>query len=292
MSGRTGSGEIEDILTSIRRLVSEDLRPAPRPKIVSKMVVEDKLILTPALRVVSSRPARLAPADPTEAAAPARPPSAPLPRLHLGAELEIPPATPDVVSTLSQAVDRQTGLDWDSETGDPEPDITSLDWSSFTFARRSMQETWIARTAAVTPMEPAPIKTAPDTSAQGTAEPEAATWHDEIPEATWAEAATPENDLPEYDLPEADADWADEAEAEVIASLQQLEVEAASPAPEDLTGAVQEEDNIFSEQVLRELVRDLIREQLQGDLGERMTRNIRKLVKAEIARAVAVQALE
>jgi hypothetical protein len=55
---------------------------------------------------------------------------------------------------------------------------------------------------------------------------------------------------------------------------------------------VQEEDSIFSEDVLRELVRDLIREQLQGDLGERITRNIRKLVKAEIARVVAVQALE
>jgi parvulin-like peptidyl-prolyl isomerase len=59
-----------------------------------------------------------------------------------------------------------------------------------------------------------------------------------------------------------------------------------------VSGNAQEADNIFSEQVLRELVRDLIREQLQGDLGERITRNIRKLIKAEIARAMAVHALE
>jgi hypothetical protein len=36
-------------------------------------------------------------------------------------------------------------------------------------------------------------------------------------------------------------------------------------------------------------VRDLIREELQGDLGERITRNVRKLVRAEIARVMATR---
>ena len=65
-----------------------------------------------------------------------------------------------------------------------------------------------------------------------------------------------------------------------------------TPEAEVMPGPAQEDDNIFSEQVLRELVRDLIREQLQGDLGERITRNIRKLVKAEISRAIDVRALD
>ncbi|MGL5012405.1 MAG: hypothetical protein ACRC6I_21255, partial [Paracoccaceae bacterium] len=46
MVERMSSVEIEDVLSSIRRLVTEDLRPKP-------VLVEDKLILTPALRVVA-----------------------------------------------------------------------------------------------------------------------------------------------------------------------------------------------------------------------------------------------
>jgi negative regulator of sigma E activity len=41
--------------------------------------------------------------------------------------------------------------------------------------------------------------------------------------------------------------------------------------------------------VLRELIRDILREELQGALGERITRNVRKLVRAEIARALAAR---
>lgn len=43
---------------------------------------------------------------------------------------------------------------------------------------------------------------------------------------------------------------------------------------------------------LRDLLRDLIREELAGPLGARMTRNIRKLVRAEIARELAMRELD
>ena len=56
MSEPMSSVEIEDVLSSIRRLVSEDLRPAPRP-VVTKPA--DKLILTPALRVVAKPAPRM-----------------------------------------------------------------------------------------------------------------------------------------------------------------------------------------------------------------------------------------
>jgi hypothetical protein len=379
MSGQMSSSEIEDMLSSVRRLVSEDFRPTPKPQIVSKMVVEDKLILTPALRVVSSsfaakpmqgaavqvaqsqdmsvpaspvgvasvqsaavqiNPVRVASdqaasvpnlseevasvqassgsAVPIEAGlaqtpstAP-RPAVGPLPRLHLGAELEIAPTTPNVVATLSQAVDRQSGLDWDAETGDPEPDISALDWSSFTFARRSMQESWIARTAAIKAIEPvaeapvagAPVAVTPEVIGQG-GDPDHIVFHEQRQDDVWQDDdAAGLLDGAGAVFAEDDSDWADAADAEVIASLDQLDAQnldaqkpdmqapEATTSAEVLPGVAQEEDNIFSEQVLRELVRDLIREQLQGDLGERITRNIRKLVKAEIARALAVHALE
>ena len=42
---------------------------------------------------------------------------------------------------------------------------------------------------------------------------------------------------------------------------------------------------------LREIVREVIREELQGAMGERVTRNIRKLVRAEINRAMMTRDL-
>lgn len=46
-------------------------------------------------------------------------------------------------------------------------------------------------------------------------------------------------------------------------------------------------DPLDDEDLLHELVARLVREELQGQLGERITRNVRKLVRSEIARALA-----
>lgn len=48
----------------------------------------------------------------------------------------------------------------------------------------------------------------------------------------------------------------------------------------------------IDEDVLQELVRDLLAEELQGPLGEKITHNIRKMVRAEIARALAMRDLK
>ena len=101
---------------------------------------------------------------------------------------------------------------------------------------------------------------------------------------------TSEDDAEEAEAPaslhgtvEPDAIWADAAEASVLASL--AEPEAAEPDEFELGMR-------FDEDVLRELVRDMLREELAGKMGERITRNIRKLVRAEIARALASQEFE
>jgi hypothetical protein len=49
---------------------------------------------------------------------------------------------------------------------------------------------------------------------------------------------------------------------------------------------------VIDEEMLRDMVRDILRDELQGTLGERITRNVRKLVRAEIARALASRALD
>lgn len=62
-----------------------------------------------------------------------------------------------------------------------------------------------------------------------------------------------------------------------------------SPDKADLFPA---DEAFLDEESLRELVADIVREELQGALGERITRNVRKLVRREIHRALTAQELE
>ncbi|SFL55447.1 hypothetical protein [Shimia aestuarii] len=67
------------------------------------------------------------------------------------------------------------------------------------------------------------------------------------------------------------------------------EVEAA--ALPDLADGV-DEAAVIDEEMLREMVADIVRQELQGALGERITRNVRKLVRREIHRALAAHDLD
>jgi hypothetical protein len=89
---------------------------------------------------------------------------------------------------------------------------------------------------------------------------------------------------------EPDQAWADEAEAAVLQEL------AAPPVPGRSAEALESEEGAdlalpIDEAMLREIVRDVLREELQGRMGERITRNIRKLVRAEIVRVMASEEL-
>lgn len=246
MSEAMSSVEIEDVLSSIRRLVSEDLRPGSRPVVPKKP--DEKLILTPAFRVVAG------PVE-TPKAAPL-PLVTPLPRLHLGAA----PVIEKLAATLERAVEAQD-IEWESEVGDPAPRVAEMEWTDAGWAG----------VAAVAVSQPAPD---PQELAA-------------IP--SWAQVdpepldVAPSDVLPDSPIAETDDHWADRAEAEAVAELREDSAEAYNDQSPDVS---------FDEQVLRDLVRDMIREELQGGLGERITRNVRKLVRAEIARALAAQDLE
>lgn len=70
----------------------------------------------------------------------------------------------------------------------------------------------------------------------------------------------------------------------------------SSPVSSGATSASQsaydDEPTLLDEGALRELVAEIVREELQGGLGERITRNVRKLVRAEIQRAFAARDLD
>lgn len=71
-------------------------------------------------------------------------------------------------------------------------------------------------------------------------------------------------------------------EAEIVVS--------AAPPPFNIRqGDVYDRMAPIDEEVLHDLVRELMTEELQGPFGEKITRSIRKVVRAEIARALAAR---
>jgi len=91
--------------------------------------------------------------------------------------------------------------------------------------------------------------------------------------------------------------------------VQTAEIAPASsdaPIPEDppATALVSAEDGAdaralldpgsdgIDEELLRDMVSEIVRQELQGALGERITRNVRKLVRREIQRALAAHEIE
>ncbi len=96
--------------------------------------------------------------------------------------------------------------------------------------------------------------------------------------------------------------WEDHLEAPFADSVEAVQADSPLLAEEDaaLTQAAAEEltmerlatqEDFLDEESLRALVADIVREELQGALGERITRNVRKLVRREIQRALAAQDL-
>ncbi|OYU40252.1 MAG: hypothetical protein CFE33_06820 [Pseudorhodobacter sp. PARRP1] len=266
MSEPLSSTEIEDVLSSIRRLVSDDTRSAPKPVAMAG----DKLILTPALRVVQAVPAGAPPeadAPPMFVAVP-RSTLMDAPRSGLG----------DVVASVGAAVDESPD-DWEAETGDsaPHPDLAAGNpWAM--------------------PVDAAFAEDMPEDLPEDLAEDHPGItdhfeYHAEpVPTPAWAqvaEAGHEDDDIAPatalHGTVEPDPVWADAAEASVIAELAEPEVDEEDAFDQGMR---------FDEDVLRELVRDMLREELAGKMGERITRNIRKLVRAEIARALAAQEFE
>jgi hypothetical protein len=329
MSEPKSNGEIEDVLSSIRRLVAEEGKPgAPVPPAAEA----GKLILTPALRVV---------ADPEEAEPP--PDAEATVVLSSGtaepaSELAPEPATepapaageaspPDLVASIGAATDLDA-REWESETGDA--------WSA---ERDAPEVAALMRTAAIeVPVQPgapsgaedadpfavapeAPVAAADPFEALSAAPDDGAEarppvvmaegddpWPDAVPEPEIAEASAGiTHDVPDAAVAARPPEPGPVPEA-AAAALQ--DVPPAAVPDGDLPAAafvrpgprtagatppffgLEDEDGPFDEEALRDLVREAIREELQGPLGERITRNLRKLVRAEVQRALATKALE
>jgi hypothetical protein len=267
MAERMTSVEIEDVLSSIRRLVTEDLRPKP-------VTMDDKLILTPALRVVPDDQAT----DPVGAMQ-----GAPEAVLDVDLDAELAAALSEAeVAEIAEAVEAEhTGampmflhhtrrVDGPAA---PVPETAAWADTVTTIGAGIPAEGFESELGDVMPVPEWPESSwvAPDVI-EAVQEAEVIAAPDQHAIDGWAETG------PADDAVGTAAD--DAAEAAALAAL--AEDEAAPDA-----GLTE-----LDEDMLREIVREIIRDELQGTLGERITRNVRKLVRAEINRALITQDLE
>lgn len=274
MSEPLSSTEIEDVLSSIRRLVSDDIRPAVRVQAAVAPVAGDKLILTPALRVVDT---------PTEASAP--PMFVAVPRVQHNAENSTDFG--QVVASVGAAVDAAPD-DWEAEAGDAlvsETDFAAAWGSSSANADDEVAVVQLASADSDHFEYQDTVVDAPAVDVPKVVAEDVAAWaqQDEQGDVTADETET----VVHNGMVEPDPVWADAAAASVIAGLADPVAEADDEEDDDFGGEMR-----FNEDVLRELVRDILREELAGKMGERITRNIRKLVRTEISRAMMTQDIE
>lgn len=370
MSDSVTSVDVEDVLSSIRRLVTDtnsDARPAPKPSVepepkalgekTADEKTSDALLLTSALRV-HSKPENAGEAtDDTEAAAD-------LPNLR---EAIAAADSDDAEDSGADNGGDDAAQDWPTsatddyyEDDEPEDVAPVID-----FIRHDRAADGGAATAATaTPEQDASAEfegdhfeivqeqaeeepasddpqdsdeapdwtptfvhtdTPRDDAAEEASEPEQdasedaqlpswiETGHAEISEAEVAthnedEAHAADNDAAAEWPTDAHHETAEEPQSEDLSDLSEQEPEVvfasaaaasvfAADDPEPETAAVDPdlgnfEDDVIDEDALRDLVAEIVREELTGELGERITRNVRKLVRREIHRALVTREFE
>ncbi|WP_439138050.1 hypothetical protein [Roseicyclus sp.] len=307
--------EIEDVLASIRRLVAG---PGAKPAAPPPSDGPEKLVLTPALRV--SEPddpwapvGRPADDDTHDATDPQTDETAWGLEDRLADWGEIADSAQEAVSDaiaegLSAdepwpAHDRQSfraklthlqnaasGAEFEAETGDANwPDAGADQALRELVHMRGQSQPEAPSPEDTLEQGEAPDAAGPDdlghaayTDADGDAE---APLDDSTDEATSQTAAhAPDADLPDED--EATADAVDDLMHDDDENVEDL---GDTTAPFSFPEA---EDGILDEETLREIVSEVVRQELQGALGQRITRNVRKMVRREIRLALAAEELE
>ena len=312
MVGPLSSEEIEDVVSSVRRLVSNE----QGQRTMSRDLTADRLLLTPALRVVSE--------------------IGPLSTLILDIPMSeaVPPAKP-----AAEAASPAAGLAPPAEVTEPAEDgpaveLIEADWEDEIWAAPdgvSLGEVALGAEEAevlLPPVEDAPAGAVTDAEAGTEIEPEAwaqvdGDWvedepvpfiplrrraehlaarlaagavldpdeaedtdHDDTPAAPLRDVAA---ELLEDDPAAADLD----GDAPVARGIDDgEETGSAQRMPTEILDADGTPLAVLDEAALQEIVRQMIREELQGSLGERITRNVRKLVRAEINRALVARDLD
>lgn len=279
--------EIEDVLSSIRRLVSQESRPARVQRLALMQPVapapveEECLILTPAQRIEAEEP------DIVEELSRLETSIAEMEAAVTEAEHDLADETEEAMSQFSEVPAVV------AEELAPE---ASLDAPPEEEASAEAAETDSIVTAEATGFALAEDVSAPVVDVDAGLSAEADVAEEETP-ALEEDAAISTEDSSEPVDEQAEEDsyvevGTGEREATRIVRpdrfrrLHRPVDDDPAPLFDDGSGS---QDN---EEALRILVAQLIREELRGVLGERITHNVRKLVRREIQRALAGHELE
>lgn len=265
MSDPLKKEEIEDVLSSIRRLVSEDVRTMAAPEAVTpeknpEQANAEKLVLTASLRVPEATPAEDEEAIDAEALI--------AQEIQKQASVDVSEG-PRVLDLTTAAQDLSTSYEASetSPVGDtPAQETADNDWEA---QDTDVEPEWQS-VRSYRDMEFDP-EAAGDGEYAGT-EVETLEWSD-------ASEATPIETIEEF----TSAAPSEEPAAEQLIEAQAYEPEATEASVEEA---------VLDEEMLRDLVGEIVRQELQGPLGERITRNVRKLVRREINRALAARQIE
>lgn len=272
MSDPVTNVEIEDVLSSIRRLVSNGQADRlDAGKAVSRETeAADRLVLTPALRVDDRAPG-------VESVTEAQQMSGPDAddvwdhTTALQADLE-PEAHPEDHTPPEQAEAEQPRQDMPVDAS-PELSAQAAEFEALVAGR---DDQW----------EP---DGASDDDYAGDTSVSSLRWSEEESAQTAMLSDADEEPSSDPDWDEADdltserhvQDWQDAEETAARQSAADAELARGEPLLMD--------DAVLDEEALRDLVAEIVRQELQGALGERITRNVRKLVRREIHRALTSQ---
>lgn len=308
--------EIEDVLFSIRRLVSEDLRPTHKLVSAALQKGASKLILTPALRIVPDERSAL----PERADGLHAPDN--LQTILYGIESATATGAVDGLPIFGSVRQSEPGSAAnDSLAAGQEMIVTDANFLTTAMSRINgltsvdavvapPQDTIEAVVAAVGAAvgpdeweldggEPAPQAAAwadanwTSDSAGGSTEKSSDMLQQDsdVDIANTAKLSEVSGQAVEADIQQGQAKGGEDAVvgADSIVFHDKVLTEPDTSGQADPVDADDLDDSaaFVSEDLLREIVRDMIREELQGTLGERITRNVRKLVRVEISRALA-----
>lgn len=320
MSDPVTNVDVEDVLSSIRRLVSDtnsDTRGGAASPSISEAdaagpkPTADALILTSALRVDASE---AAPENAAEGAEQAD-------MSNLRSTLDEVGAGEDVPEDAAPWPPESNHADWpapadgdyyeDDETSEGAPVIDFIrhgktavinreedasESSDSDDANEESDQDWAVEEQPSHDNAPeSDIIEAEDTDVEGTDTDETQDDRDEAMEAASSEDESSADHGDEQDTVDHE-DAAEDLAEEVVfasaaaASVMNDDASLGEDAAEVDLGDFDE--SIIDEDALRDLVAEIVRQELTGDLGERITRNVRKLVRREIHRALLTREFE
>lgn len=312
MSDPVTNSEIEDVLSSIRRLVSNEVRDDKGER-SPKQEDEpgDKLVLTPALRV-DGQPGN-ARSDEPDADADVEELISSLG--DLAEDGQTPGAEEDSGGSADVAApdglrgdDPEAAVDGDDARATA--DTSEVPGSGEPVARRETRGAGVLE-ARVAEFEAAVAAREDQWEPDGESDDDYAggrmtslPWKEGFSDPADDVSADPADDVSAEPVPDISADPAPDDD-EQAANGDEVDGHeepdpfgfGTRPDSDDAEDGAAEElselsDAVLDEDALRDLISEIVRQELQGALGERITRNVRKLVRREIHRALASQKME